>query len=199
MSSPRPAHCRGADSGQSDLGDESGRKSRSRLRTQWGHCRPQSVDLQAAAPHPPALPLPSPAPHQDVTKTDGLLRGPTQDGEGRAARCMAWYVHQVATEHRTSEVGVGGQGRAADRGVRGPCPFCFIQAARSDHTFPHPLLRAHRDLESQGHFPQQTAKWPWTIALFLDGEEKPGEALSAASHIRWTLAASLVWINELAD
>lgn len=72
----------------------------------------QSVDLQAAAPHPPAL-LPSPAPHQGVAKNHGLPRGPTRDGEGRAARCMAWSVHQVATEHRTSEVGVGGQGRAA--------------------------------------------------------------------------------------
>lgn len=112
----------------------------------------QSVDFQAAVPHPPSLLLPIPTPCQEVTKTSAPLAAsaegsrisdPTQDREGWAARCMVCYVHQVATEHHTSEVREGGKGRAAQSLIRawgGPCPFCSIQKTKSDYTFPHPLL-----------------------------------------------------------
>lgn len=95
----------------------------------------QSVDFQAAVPHPPSLLLPIPTPCQEVTKTSAPLTAsaegsrisdPTQDREGWAARCMVCYVHQVATEHHTSEVREGGKGRAAQSLIRawgGTLPF----------------------------------------------------------------------------
>lgn len=112
----------------------------------------QSVDFQAAVPHPPSLLLPIPAPCQEVTKTSApfsasaegsRISAPTQDGEGWTAPCMVCYVHQVAAEHHTSELGERGKGRAAQSLIRawgGPCPFSFIQKHKSDYTFPHPLL-----------------------------------------------------------
>lgn len=88
----------------------------------------QSVDFQAAVPHPPSLMLPIPAPCQEVTQTYCLLVGlrPKEaafrifprDRGGRAAPCMVCYVHQVATEHHTSEGAKGGKGQTAQSLIR---------------------------------------------------------------------------------
>lgn len=80
----------------------------------------QSVDFQAAVPHPPSLPLPIPAPYQEVTQSYCLLSGLRSkkaafrilpQTEGCYAPCMVCYVHQVATEHHTSEDGRPARGR----------------------------------------------------------------------------------------
>lgn len=97
----------------------------------------QSVDFQAAVPHPPLILLPIPAPCQEFTQTYCLLFGlrPKEaafricspDGGGWAVPYMACYVHQVATEHHTSEGAEGGKGPAAQSLIRawGTLPFLF--------------------------------------------------------------------------
>lgn len=114
----------------------------------------QSVDFQAAVPHPPSLLLHIPAPLPGsypnllppfLPPPEGnRIPDPTPNGGGRAAPCMAYYAHQVATEHYTSE-GEGSNGRPGDRsitdqGVGLPCPSCFIQKTKLDYIFLHPLL-----------------------------------------------------------
>lgn len=84
----------------------------------------QSVDFQAAVPHPPSILLPIPAPCQEVTQTYGLrpeeaaFRISSPDGGGRAAPCMVCYVHQMATEHHASEGAEGGEGPVAQSLIR---------------------------------------------------------------------------------
>lgn len=75
---PPAADGPGGQSGPDDAppGDESGRKSSSRPRTQRGHCRLQSVDFQAAVPRPPSLPLPTPPRRQEGTGPRDFLGSP---------------------------------------------------------------------------------------------------------------------------
>lgn len=80
-----------------------------------------SVDFQAAVPHPPSLLLHIPAPLPGSypkllppfrpPPEGNRIPDPTPDRRRRASPCMAYYVHQVATKHYTSEGEEGGKGR----------------------------------------------------------------------------------------
>lgn len=50
------------------------------------------------------------------------------DGGGWAVPCMARYVHQVATEHHTSEGAEGGKGPAAQSPIRAWGTLPFLEA-----------------------------------------------------------------------
>lgn len=101
----------------------------------------QSVDFQAAVPHPPSPP-PFPPPCQEVTQTPLPPFGPPPEGSsipdpkfrparpGAGSRVGACYVHQVATEHCTSEGGRRGPGAGAQSPIRASghsSTSCFIQ------------------------------------------------------------------------
>lgn len=150
----------------------------------------QSVDLQAAAPHPPALLLPIPAPpgsHRNPRPPFGLLlrRG------GRAARCTARSVHQGATAHRTSEAGVGGQGR---QGREGTLPFLLFPKSQVRSHVSSPLaLRSPRSGLSRA-LPPANGKMAVDCSTFPGWRGKP-----RGGHITGNPAVSPAWINEWAD
>lgn len=112
----------------------------------------QSVDFQAAVPHPPKLLPPILAPCQEVTQTYCLLfnlrpkaaafRILPQTREAGRPRAEACYVHQVAIEHRTSEGGQRGQGPALNHpsGRGGTQHFLFYPKNQVALCFPSPLL-----------------------------------------------------------
>ena len=138
----------------------------------------QSVDFQAAVPHPPSLLPPNPAPCQEVTQTHCLLfslrpkeaafRILPKTREAGRPRAGACSVHQVAIEHRTSEGGQPGQGPALNHpsGRGGTQHFLFYPKNQVALLLSLTFTLRSPDLKFQGLFSQQTAKWPVDCSTF---------------------------------